>query len=268
MTGLVVAVLLAAACLALVLPGKARTGSGSPPPRTGFAEPGYGTLPTKQIHSTGGGRWRRLLAGSASGRPRAVDLHELPLFVHQLGGLLRAGRPPHALWTDLENVYADGGTPFSRDALPVLAMARRAAALGLSVPNALREAAADGRVSKVEGASEVRRLWADLAGCLDVAERSGAPLSGILEHYASQLDAELDAVSARETALAGPRATVVLLAWLPSVGLVLGFALGADPLHTLTASTLGRLALAAGVLLMVAARVWSGRLVLRASGRP
>jgi tight adherence protein B len=266
MTGLVVAVLLSAACLASVLPRKAGTGSGSRPPGRSPSDPREGMRPKTQPDD-GGSSLRRLLAGSASGRGRAVDLHELPLFVHQLSGLLRAGRPPHMLWTDLESVYADGDTPFCRTALPVLAMARRAAALGLSVPGTLRQAAAQDNGSRVEGASEVHRLWVDLAGCLDVAERSGAPLSGILEHYASQLDAQLDAVSARETALAGPRATVVLLAWLPVVGLFLGFALGVDPLQILTASPLGQLALGAGALLMVAARVWSSRLVLRASGR-
>ena len=109
-------------------------------------------------------------------------------------------------------------------------------------------------------------MWVDLAGCLEVAERSGAPLANILEQYAGQLDAHLDGVGARETALAGPRATVVLLAWLPVVGLGLGFALGVNPLELLTGSPLGLSALSAGVLLMVAARSWSRSLIRRAGG--
>ena len=96
----------------------------------------------------------------------------------------------------------------------------------------------------------------------------GAPLAGILERYAAQLDADLEGLSARETALAGPRATVVLLAWLPAVGLFLGFALGLNPLEVLLGSFLGRLALAAGLLLMIVSRIWSGALVRRAGGDP
>lgn len=200
------------------------------------------------------------------GRAPVVDLHELPLFVHQLAGLLRAGRPPHVLWADMERVHAQGHTTFSGVALPVVVRARRAAELGLSVPAALRDVAGQDVGRRHADEHLVHRLWIDLAGCLEVAERSGAPLAGILEHYAAQLDAQLDGISSRDTALAGPRATVVLLAWLPVVGLVLGFALGINPVEVLLASPLGRLALAAGASLMLAGRVWSRRLVRRAGG--
>lgn len=195
-----------------------------------------------------------------------VELHELPLFVHQLAGLLRAGRPPHALWTDMQRLHVGGGSAFSKVAVPIIESAGRAASLGLSVPHALREAAVAPGRPPPGTEREVDRLWVDLAGCLEVAERSGAPLAAILEQYAAQLDAHLDGVAARETALAGPRATVVLLAWLPAVGLVLGFALGINPVELLIGSALGRLSLIAGVLLMIAARVWSRRLILRAGG--
>ncbi|MHA7240158.1 type II secretion system F family protein [Arthrobacter sp. TMS1-12-1] len=190
--------------------------------------------------------------------------------MHQLAGLLRAGRPPQVLWEDMERVHAGGSTAFAVTALPVIAAARRAAELGLSVPDALRHAldAGPGPSARGRQGPRIDRLWVDLAGCLVVAERSGAPLAAILEQYAAQLDAELDGLSARETALAGPRATVVLLAWLPAVGLVLAFALGVNPLEVLLGSTPGRLALACGVLLMLAARVWSRHLVGRADGLP
>ncbi|MHA7189071.1 type II secretion system F family protein [Arthrobacter sp. MDT2-16] len=203
------------------------------------------------------------------GRRTAVDPHELPLFVHQLAGLLRAGRPPHTLWADMESVYADRRSTFAVEALPVIGTARRAAELGLGIPDALRQATGG---TGLAGAGRTRvqtdRLWVDLAGCLVVAERSGAPLAGILERYAAQLDADLEGLSARETALAGPRATVVLLAWLPAVGLFLGFALGLNPLEVLLGSFLGRLAFAAGLLLMIVSRIWSGALVRRAGGDP
>ncbi|MHA7208668.1 type II secretion system F family protein [Arthrobacter sp. MDT1-65] len=190
--------------------------------------------------------------------------------MHQLAGLLRAGRPSQVLWADMERVYADAPSAFASAALPVVSTARRAAELGLSVPDALRQetGAASGAGARGQPWAQLDRLWIDLSGCLIVAERSGAPLAAILTQYAAQLDADLDGLSARETALAGPRATVVLLAWLPLVGLILGFALGLDPLEILLGSSLGRITLAAGILLMIASRIWSRRLVSRAGGSP
>ncbi|KNC17330.1 hypothetical protein AC792_14420 [Arthrobacter sp. RIT-PI-e] len=206
-------------------------------------------------------RWWR----GASGR---TDLHEIPLFVHQLAGLLKAGRPPSAPWAGIETVYAASGSAFGNAVLPRLAPARRAADLGLSVPEALRQSA--GPTGGVGGSDALTRgtarLWADLAACLEISERSGAPLAGILEHYAGQADAGLGGAPARATAPAGPRATVLPLAWLPAVGLVLAFALGINPLTVLLGTGAGRLALAAGILLMVIARMWSTRLGQHATG--
>ncbi|MBG6224481.1 tight adherence protein B [Arthrobacter sp. CAN_A2] len=261
MTGIAVALLLAIAGVTLALPRAGR--------RTALM-PG---VDARRIPASGPVQRPRVPVDADPGRSaarRAVDLHELPLFVHQLAGLLRAGRPPHVLWEDMERVHADGRTAFAEAALPVIATARRAAELGLSVPDALCQARDDSPGSSGGGRTGTRvdRLWIDLAGCLIVAERSGAPLAGILEQYAVQLDAQLDGLSARETALAGPRATVVLLAWLPAVGLVLAFALGVNPLEVLLGSSLGRLALASGVLLMLVARLWSRSLVRRVDGAP
>lgn len=276
MIGIVVALLLATTCVILMLPRPARKG-----PMSALEHPGTPGVVAVSAVSTGplrpgsngprqpglaGLSWRTRLGG----RP-GIDLHELPLFVHQMAGLLRAGRPPQALWTDMELVYADGRGGFAAVVLPAIATARRAAELGLSVPDALLHTPGGCAGDRVEaqGGTHVERLWIDLAGCLMVAERSGAPLAEILEHYAAQLDAQLDGLSARETALAGPRATVVLLAWLPAVGLVLGFALGINPLEVLLGSPLGWGALGTGALLMVVARVWSRRLVrLAECGEP
>lgn len=257
MTGFAVALLLAAAGTVLVLPGVQRVNR-----IVRVQVPG-----TRAARASGAGRVDRRI-GPLRGRRRVVDVHELPLFVHQLAGLLRAGRPPHLLWGDMERVYLDGRSVFAIVALPVLATARRAAEMGLSVPDALHQATGTRAGSPGESPTDrhVDRLWVDLAGCLIVAERSGAPLAGLLEHYALQLEAQLEGLAARDTALAGPRATVLLLAWLPALGLVLAFALGVDPFAVLLGSPAGLLALVTGVLLMVAARIWSTGLVRRAGG--
>lgn len=188
------------------------------------------------------------------------------MFVRQLAGLLRAGRPPSLLWTDLELIYAEEDSAFADRARPLISAVGRAAGMGLSVPDALRDVLGpvprDTTRGIVSGA--IDRLWVDLAGCLAVAEKSGAPLATILDHYAAQLEADLAGRAARETALAGPRATVVLLTWLPVVGLLLGFALGVDPAEVLFGGPLGRAALCVGILLMIVSRSWSARLVRRA----
>lgn len=257
MTGVAVALLLAAGSLVLTV--RARGGRWPPdaPQERGPENRADGRRrpsPTPTAQSVRLGR-----------RSRELELHELPLFIHQLAGLLRAGRPPHALWSDMLRLHAAATSAFSAAAVPTLESAGRAAVLGLSVPQALRGASPEqGRRSGRERVLD--RMWVDLAACLEVAERSGAPLAGILEQYAAQLDAHLDGAASRETALAGPRATVVLLAWLPVVGLGLGFGLGINPLVLLTTSLPGQFALLAGVLLTLTARTWSRRLIRRAGG--
>lgn len=110
------------------------------------------------------------------------------------------------------------------------------------------------------------RIWSELAACFDIAEASGCPLADVLSRFAAQLEVEDDADAARQTALAGPKATVSLLTWLPLMGLGLGIALGVDPLAILLGTPLGLAALAAGLALTVAGRVWSAKLVSVAAG--
>jgi tight adherence protein B len=110
-------------------------------------------------------------------------------------------------------------------------------------------------------------VWGELAACFDIAEASGCPLADVLTRFAAQLEAEDDAEAARQTALAGPKATARLLTWLPLLGLGLGTLLGVDPVKILLQTPFGMAALAAGVVLTAAGRVWSSQLV-RAAGAP
>jgi tight adherence protein B len=107
----------------------------------------------------------------------------------------------------------------------------------------------------------------ELAACFEVAESSGCPLADVLTRFAAHLEAEDDAADARQTALAGPRATVRILTWLPFLGLGLGLLLGADPWAVLLGSPFGLAALATGIALTVVARIWSARLVRSAAGQ-
>ena len=84
-----------------------------------------------------------------------------------------------------------------------------------------------------------RRVWGELAACFDTAEASGCPLADVLARFAAHLEAEDDAEAARQTALAGPRATVRLLTWLPLSGLGLGLLLGVDPVGDAAGNAVG-----------------------------
>jgi tight adherence protein B len=93
-------------------------------------------------------------------------------------------------------------------------------------------------------------------------------LADVLARFAAQLEAEDDAEAARQSAFAGPRATVRLLSWLPVLGLGLGVVLGVDPLGILLGEPAGFAALVAGVALTAAGRIWSAKLVRSAAGQP
>lgn len=199
----------------------------------------------------------------------------LTLVAQQLAALLRGGRTPGRLWDELWTVYGQGengervqgaaslsGAVLSTGSAAVLASARAAAATGAPVAEAIRRAVPTAFPPKDREA----RTWSELAACFDIAEASGCPLADVLSRFAAQLEAEDDAGAARQTALAGPKATVRLLTWLPLMGLGLGAALGVDPLATLLGTPLGLAALLGGVVLTAVGRAWSARLVSAAAG--
>lgn len=64
--------------------------------------------------------------------------------------------------------------------------------------------------------------------------------------------------------LAGPSATAGMLALLPVFGLLMGSAIGARPLHTLTQTTKGGVVLIVGTLLTLAGVTWTRLIVHKA----
>lgn len=202
----------------------------------------------------------------------------MTLMVQQLAALLKGGRAPARLWDELWSLYSAqphaarhsdstallrAGPRLSPGSVAVLGAARAAAFRGAPSSDAIRSAVstAFGQAGGTEP-----RIWGQLAACFDIAEASGCPLADVLTRFAAQLEVEDDAEAARQTALAGPRATVSLLTWLPLLGLGLGIALGVDPVAILVGTPLGLAALAAGLVLTVAGRIWSARLVRAAAG--
>jgi tight adherence protein B len=133
-------------------------------------------------------------------------------------------------------------------------MVLAAARFGGDVPRALALAA---RSPGAEG-------LLGLAACWRVAVDQGAGLAAGLDRLEAALRVERDQRADLRSQLAGPRATVVMLAGLPVLGLLLGAALGADPLHVLLHTGAGWGCLLVGGLLEGAGAWWALRIVRKA----
>lgn len=228
--------------------GRSRTGNPGPLPALSTLRAGVFPLTSRR-------------AAKGSRQPAAP----MTAVVQQLAALLKGGRTPARLWEEIWLVYGSSGSRtdgLSEGSGAILGSARAAAAGGTAVSDAIRRSLP----SAFPRRDRESRIWAELAACLDVAEASGCPLADVLTRFAAQLEVEDDADAARQTALAGPKATVSLLTWLPMLGLGLGMALGVDPLAILLGTPWGLAALAAGIGLTVAGRLWSARLVAAAAG--
>ncbi|MFF1378325.1 type II secretion system F family protein [Streptomyces sp. NPDC058308] len=171
----------------------------------------------------------------------------------ELAGEVRAGRQPgEALRLALDEAESgEGGAGASRSA--VLAAAR----FGGDVPGALREAAREPGAEGLLG----------LAACWRVAVDRGAGLAAGLERLEGALRAERDQRADLRAQLAGSRSTAVMLAGLPALGLLMGSALGAQPLRVLFHTGPGLVCLAAGGALEAGGAWWALRIVRGAEER-
>jgi len=100
-----------------------------------------------------------------------------------------------------------------------------------------------------------------------LAHRTGAPLAPVLEAMARAARSRLEAALAAEAALAGPRLSARILAWLPAVGLALAVVVEPGVVRVLaSAPGAGAILVAAG--LTGVGRAWMRRLVTRARVAP
>ncbi|QHC27428.1 type II secretion system F family protein [Streptomyces sp. GS7] len=190
---------------------------------------------------------RRWLA--ARGRRRRADRRAAAVIAlcTAVAGELRAGRQP-----DRALVVAGAEEPELGEAGAVV---RAAARYGGDVPAALRAAA---RLPGAEGLT-------GMAACWQVAVEGGAGLAGGLERIAAGLGARRDQREELRAQLAGPRATALMLALLPAGGLLMGGALGADPLGVLLHTPAGWGCLVTGGLLEWGGVAWTARIVADAA---
>ncbi|MFI6644404.1 type II secretion system F family protein [Streptomyces sp. NPDC050504] len=191
------------------------------------------------------GRWLRRRERE---RARAKRAEGVVALCGAVTAELRAGREPGpALLAGVR----DSGVLGAAEAGLVAAVR-----FGGDVPLALREAA---REPGGEG-------LAGVAACWRVAVDGGAGLAEGLERLEGALRAELEQRAELRARLAGAWSTVVVLALLPAVGLLLGGALGAEPLRVLLHTPAGLGCLVVGAGLEAAGLWWAGRIVRRGAG--
>ncbi|KQS99885.1 hypothetical protein ASG23_08355 [Cellulomonas sp. Leaf395] len=96
-----------------------------------------------------------------------------------------------------------------------------------------------------------------------LSDELGAPLAGVLERIASAVAADEEADGERRAALAGPRSTAQVLAWLPLLGVALGALLGADPVAVVLSGGLGTASAVLGAAMLLLGRGWTAALLAR-----
>ncbi|WEP00263.1 type II secretion system F family protein [Streptomyces sp. FXJ1.172] len=186
---------------------------------------------------------RRVRLARQAGRTRERRADAVIALCGALAGEVRAGRQPgEAL---LRAARDCGGLGDAQAA--VVAAAR----FGGDVPGALAAAA---RQPGAEG-------LLGLAACWRVAVDQGAGLAAGLDRLDAALRAERDQRADLQAQLAGARATAVLLAVLPALGLLLGTAMGAHPLHVLLHTGPGLACLVVGTAFEAAGLGWAARIV-------
>ena len=163
--------------------------------------------------------------------------------VFALAAELRAGRTP----AEALSSAADAGDVL-RHPLVAAAVAVRA---GSPAAEPLGEIA---RLPGCEVLAAVAAVW-------QVTERAGGAVADVLDRIGSTLDTDIADRRAFDAALAGPRASMTMLAALPGLGLLMGQSAGAHPVHLLLHRPLGWGLLAGAGALELAGVAWARRLV-------
>ena len=163
--------------------------------------------------------------------------------VFALAAELRAGRTPAEALTSA----ADTGDVLRAP----LAAAAAAVRAGAPAAEPLHDMA---RLPGCEVLAAVGAVW-------QVTEQAGGAVADVLDRLGATLDSDTADRRAFEAALAGPRASMTMLAGLPVLGLLMGQSAGAHPVHLLLHRPVGWGLLTGAVVLEAAGLVWSRRLV-------
>jgi tight adherence protein B len=184
-------------------------------------------------------RWRQ----RRDGQRQEAEVVEV---VFALAAELRSGRPPGRALT-LVSTSAELLRP-------------RLAVAAAAVDAGARPADELGRLAVLPGCAGLHAVAAAWA----VTESAGGAVADVLDRLGEALETERQARDTLDAALAGPRATMTLLAGLPVLGLVLGESLGAHPVGLLLHHPIGWALLASGLVLDAVGVLWTRALVHRA----
>ena len=187
-------------------------------------------------------RDRRTAATAATGLSDALGI---------LVAELRAGAHPGDAITAAAETQLDGSAHAGTDVARALSAVAAAARLGGDVPAVLRSA----------GPVPLHAWLGRLADAWSLADRYGIPLADLLDAVRSDTEHRVRFAAEVQARLAGPRATAAVLAGLPLLGLALGQAVGAAPLHVLGETVVGQVLLVIGTTAACIGVLWSARLV-------
>lgn len=181
--------------------------------------------------------------GRVAARRARVQERRLLAVTEGLGGLaaeLRSGRSVDAATAAAVTACAD------EESGRALARAVRAPAAG----------------SAEEG--DLGRALARISAGVLLSSRTGCSLAAVVAAVEDDLRARHRHRLELRSATAAPRASALLLAGLPVLGLAMGSGVGADPWAVLTTTGTGQVLLVAGLTLELAGVAWSRRLLDRA----
>lgn len=102
-----------------------------------------------------------------------------------------------------------------------------------------------------------------LAACWHVGVTRGSGLAVSVERLALSLRTQQELQTTLRNELAAPRATSRMLAFLPVVGIGMGYLLGADPIAWFLSSSVGAVVLALALVLTITGAAWSRGIVRR-----
>ncbi|GAA2056976.1 type II secretion system F family protein [Williamsia deligens] len=113
----------------------------------------------------------------------------------------------------------------------------------------------------VDGAAS--QTWSRIAVAWRTADHHGLPMADLLQSVREDLVARRRFAERTRAALAGARATAIVLAGLPVLGIGLGQAMGAGPVAILLGGGLGGILLVVGVVLVVTGLWWTERITAK-----
>lgn len=167
-----------------------------------------------------------------------------------MAGDLRAGaHPAHAAQAAAQDADADVAA-----ALEAMAMTAR---LG-GEPEVGR--AQEGETVGATALNRLRTAWS-------LARRHGLPLADVVDAVHRDVDARARLAAQLQARMAGPRASALMLAGLPVLGLLLGQAMGAEPLTVLATTAVGQVLFTVGAALVLGGVYWTSAITGRAAPR-